>query len=264
MFVFFSKLLPPFFYPVGLVCLLVLASILLRKRTRLHIWLLITALLLLFVGGNKYTATAIARSLEARIHAPDPIPAADVIVVLGGGTEANAPPRSMAEVNGAGDRILYTAKLYREGHAPAILVSGGNISWLSSRPGSPAEEMAEILEFVGVPGSAIWFQDKSQNTYEDALYSAEILNEKGISRIILVTSAMHMPRSYALFTAQGFDVIPAPADYVVPDYVWNDLGKGDFSAILVNLIPSASSLSMVTTCLKEYLGMLVYSLQGWL
>lgn len=264
MFVFLSKVLPPLVYPIGLVCALILAGILLRKRKRLQTVLLAAALALLVIGGNRYVAVALARSLETRITAPETIPAADAIVVLGGGTEANAPPRRSVEINGAGDRILYAARLHREGLAPVVLVSGGNISWLSSRPSSPAEEMAEILEFVGIPKEAIWIQDQSQNTYEDAVFSYDLLTEKGINRIILVTSATHMPRSYALFEAQGLEVIPAPADYAVPDYVWNDIFREDFAGILVDIIPSASALSMTTTCLKEYLGFFIYQLQGWL
>jgi len=264
MFVFISKVLPQLVYPVGLIGLLILAAILFYRRTRLQVTLLAIALAILLVGGNRYVALGLARSLESRIQAPDQIARADAIVVLGGGTEAQAPPRRTVEISGAGDRVLYAAKLYRDGLAPAILVSGGYINWLSDRPSTPAQEMVEILTFVGVPESAIWLQEKSNNTHEDAIYSSEILKEKGITKIILVTSAAHMPRSYALFAAQGLEVIPAPTDYLVPDYFWDDFRKGDVASILVNFIPSASSLSTVTACLKEYLGMLVYSLQGWM
>ena len=60
----------------------------------------------------------------------------DAIVVLGGGTESEQFPRPMVEVNSAGDRVLYAGKLYKEGKAPYILLSGGNISWYNSRVGS--------------------------------------------------------------------------------------------------------------------------------
>lgn len=264
MFVFLSKFLPPLVYPVGLIAILIAAAIIFRKRTRVQLALLITALGLILVGGNRYVAVALIRSLEDRIQAPEQFEPAEAIVVLGGGTEAQASPRRTVEITGAGDRVLYAAKLYRDGLAPVVLASGGNITWLSNRPSSPAEEMAALLEFIGVPKSAIWLQEKSQNTYEDALYSAEMLKEKGITRIILVTSAMHMPRSYALFAAQGLEVIPAPTDYYVPDYYWADPTQGELTSVLVNLIPTAASLSNLTNCLKEYLGLLIYRLQGWL
>ena len=46
---------------------------------------------------------------------------------------------------------------------------------------------------MDIPEEAVWLQPKSQNTHEDALYSSQMLKEKGINRVLLVTSAMHMP-----------------------------------------------------------------------
>jgi len=136
------------------------------------------------------------------------MPQAPVIVVLGGGTESADYPRPMSEINSAGDRIVYAAWLYQEGVAPHILVSGGNVGFSTSRGTTPAEEMTELLILMGVPENAIWQQSDSQNTHEDALYSAKILMNEDIAEIILVTSAMHMPRAKALFKYQGFKVIP--------------------------------------------------------
>ena len=124
--------------------------------------------------------------------------AADAIVVLGGSTEPALSPRPIVEMNGTGDRVTYAAYLYKEGKAPHLLLSGGYITWLDERQSTPAVEMASLLEMMGVPAEALWLEEKSQNTYENALYTHQILTEKGINRIILVTSAMHMPRSVAL------------------------------------------------------------------
>ena len=264
MFVFLSKLLPLLVYPLGLACLLLILAIFLRTPNRLKNVVIGVALFLLCVGGNRWVAYSLTRSLETQYLPTETLPRAEVIVVLGGGTESSGPPRQMVEINGAGDRILYAANLYRQGAAPHILLSGGNITWLSSRPTTPAVEMEEILLFIGIPKEALWLQPESQNTYEDALYTAKILKERGIDQIILVTSAQHMPRSVRLFEAQGLEVIPAPADYDVPDFVWEGLWKADFATQFIYLFPTAGYLSMTTSSLKEYLGMLVYSLQGWL
>ena len=105
------------------------------------------------------------------------------------------------------------ARLYRQGSAAHILLSGGNITWLGSRSATPAQDMAELLGWTGVfhPRRSGCRKDL-QNTAEDALYSCRMLKEKGIRRVVLVTSAMHMPRSVTLFQHQGIEVIPAPAD----------------------------------------------------
>jgi uncharacterized SAM-binding protein YcdF (DUF218 family) len=116
---------------------------------------------------------------------------------------------------------------------------------------------------IGVPSESIWQQPKSRNTYEDALYSAQILKEQGIRRILLVTSAWHMPRSVRLFQAQGLEVVPAPADFYVTDADWNRLTSLDLRAQILGLLPSVDNLGLTTRMLKEYLGMLVYDLQGY-
>lgn len=264
MFVFFSKFLPLLIYPLGLACIVIILALVFSKHQRVRTVMLWTALVILWVGGNRWVSSSLTRSLETRYLPPEVFPAVEMIVVLGGGTESNAPPRQGVEINGAGDRMLQAARLYREGVAPKILLSGGNITWLGNRPSTPAEEMQEILLFMGVPQDALVLQTESQNTYEDALYSAEILRSEGIERIVLVTSAAHMPRSAALFEKQGIEVIPAPADFSVPDYAWQELWHGSFGSKLINLIPNTGALSQTTSSLKEYIGLLVYRLRGWI
>lgn len=263
MFIFLSKFLPLLVYPVGLTCVLIILALILKKEAfrKIVIWL---ALIVLFVGGNRWVAMSLTRSLEQQYLPPQVYPSVEAIVVLGGGTESYAPPRSGVELNGAGDRLVQAVRLYRKGVSTRILVSGGNITWLGGRPSTPADEMKEILLFMGVPEDSILIQPDSQNTYEDALYTAEMLDELGIQEIVLVTSAAHMPRSVGLFEEQGLEVIPSPADYSVPDYAWQELWLGDIPSQLINIIPNAGSLSQTTSSLKEYIGWLVYRMRGWL
>lgn len=263
MLIFLSKFLPLLVYPLGLGSILVAAALFLRKRRRLQTGLLVAALLVLFIGSNRWVSYILARSLEWQYLPPDPIPSAEVIVILGGGTESAQFPRSEVEVNSAGDRVLHAARLYRQGKAPTILVSGGNITWLGGRTMTPAQEMADLLELMGVPESAIWLQPASQNTQEDAEYSARMIKEKGIQRVLLVTSAMHMPRSVILFRNMGIEVIPATTDFTVTQAGWDNLFSFEPQAFLVNLLPNSSSLGLTTNALKEYLGMFYYRLRGW-
>jgi len=262
MFVFLSKLLPPLVYPLGLACLLIILALLLYRRAGWQRAALILALLALWIGGNRWTAMGLARSLERRYLPPASLPPSEIIVVLGGGTASPEAPRPMTEVNGAGDRVLYAAWLYQQGKAPAILVSGGLLDWTPLQT-TPAQDMAALLEMMGVPSEAIWLQPESRNTYEDALYSAQILKDKGIRRILLVTSAWHMPRSVRLFQAQGLEVVPAPTDFFVTDADWESLTSPDLRSQILGLLPSADNLGLTTRMLKEYLGMLVYDLQGY-
>lgn len=262
MFVFLSKLLPPLVYPLGLACILILIALFLVRRTTWQRVVLILALCCLWLGSNNWVAMLLARSLEWRYLPPEAVPEADAIVLLGGGTLPAEWPRTSVEVNGAGDRLLYTAFLYQQGKAERILVSGGLIDWIA-RPNTPAQDMAALLEMMGVPAQALWLQSDSRNTYEDALYSARMLKDNGILRVLLVTSAGHMLRAVKLFQAQGIEVIPLPTDYTVTQAGWEQMTKPDLRVQILNLLPNAENLAMTSRVLKEYIGILVYELRGW-
>jgi uncharacterized SAM-binding protein YcdF (DUF218 family) len=259
MFVFLSKLLPPLIYPLGLACVMIVLAFFLVHRLGLQRVVLGVALVCLLLGGSGWIASGLARSLEWRYLPPETVPQADVIVLLGGGTQPARAPRPMVEVTGAGDRVLYTAWLYKQGKAAHILLSGGSLDWSQSDI-SPADDMATLLEMMDVPREALWFERESRNTYENALYSARILREKGIQRILLVTSALHMPRSVRLFQAQGLEVIPLPTDYSVTQ---GDQSQVDIRALVLGLLPSAQNLTLTSRVLKEYIGIFVYDLRGW-
>lgn len=262
MFVFLSKLMPLFVFPLGLACLLLIAGIAWARMRRMA---LILALLLLWLGSSRYVAYALVRSLETRYPTLEGAPAVDAIVVLGGGTRSSDAPRPMVEINEAGDRLLYGAKLYQDGAASIVLVTGGSIEWLQPEGIDPeAADMAGLMRLLGVPPEALWVEANSRNTYENALYSREMLGAAGLDSVLLVTSAMHMPRAAPLFEAQGLRVTPAPTDFLVSDAEWAHLWRGGPGATLINLLPNVEYLTYTTRCLKEYLGIAVYSLRGWM
>jgi uncharacterized SAM-binding protein YcdF (DUF218 family) len=264
MFVFLSKLLPQFIYPLGLVVgLLVLALIFQRRRT----WqtaILVLALVILWLGGNRWVSYGLARSLEWQYLPAVELPTADVIIILGGGTDPQEYPRQTPELNSAGDRVFYGAYLYQQGKSSRLLLSGGRIDWLDNGISAPADEMADILHIMGVPDEALIREDRSLNTYENAEFSAEILADLGIQRVILVTSAMHMPRSVALFEHQGLEVIPAPTDFKVTQPGWDSLFSAGWQSYLVHFFPDVSNLNLTTAVLKEYIGMFIYRWRGWM
>jgi uncharacterized SAM-binding protein YcdF (DUF218 family) len=259
--IYLSKLLPQFVYPLGVISALIIIALLLQHKPRWQRAILISALLVLLISGNRWVALSLSRTLEWQYIPQEEIPTAEVIVVLGGGTQPAEYPRPSIELNGAGDRVLYAAQLFHQGKADYLLLSGGRIDWSSSNT-TPAEEMATILEILGVPLESMWLETESRNTHENAQFAKEILAEKKINEIILVTSASHMPRSVQLFEEQGFEVIPAPTDYKVTQSNWQGLRDASFLIQIMNLLPNAESLTSVTNVMKEYLGILVYRFRG--
>lgn len=270
MFLFLSKLLPLLIYPAALACILLVLALTLRRYRRWRNGLTIGALLLIFLSGNRFVAMASAMSLERQI-APLEVdlsagvaqPLADAIVVLGGATRERQVPRPTHEMNEAGDRLLYAVRLWRAGVAPRILVTGGVVG-IQGPAGQPeADMMADILVAMGVPEEAILKERASQNTIQNAENSREILAAEGIERIVLVTSAMHMPRSAAIFAKQGMDFIPAPTDFFVSDIERDHYYTLDPAVQIFNLIPSAEDMMLTSMAMKEWIGIFVYRLRGW-
>lgn len=263
MFFSLSKLLPLLVYPVGMACLLLGAALLAWRKPRLQRTLVAAALAVIVLFGNQWVAEAMASRLEWRYLPADDYPRSEAIVLLGGGTRPKLPPRPLSEMNEAGDRMVYAAQLYHAGKAPRVIVSGGAIE-LYGATVPEAEPMRELLRALGVPDEAIVSEERARNTYENAIYVREILEEYEIDGVLLVTSALHMPRSVAIFAKQGIAVTPAPTDFMV---TWGEPGRTvarGWDGALLKLMPSAEYLDLSTRVLREYLGLVVYRLRGWL
>lgn len=263
MFLFLSKLLPLFFYPTGLLCVcLGVALFTFWKRPRIAAGAIALALTILLVGGNGWVASWLLRSLEWQNIPAAELPQADAIVVLGGATKSALAPRPGVDLSEAGDRVLYGAQLYRQGKAPWLVLSGGRIDWRGA--GAPeSADMAEIVKRMGVPQSAILQDPASLNTYQNAVNVRQILQSRQLKRILLVTSAMHMPRSLKIFERQGIEAIPAPTDFLVTESDFEMLDSSP-QAVLLNLFPDVDHLSETTRVIKEYVGLAIYRLRGWL
>lgn len=263
MFLFLSKLLPLLIYPVGLACLLLLAALAVRRRTRLRAGLVVAAFLCIWLGGNRIVAMATARALEWQYPPLAQGATADVILVLGGATRELSPPRTTHELNEAGDRLLYAKRLWEAGAAPRILVVGGGALYVGPGNIPEAESMAEILRTMGVSADAILMESRSRNTWENASNAKLLLNEIGAESVILVTSALHMPRAVAIFRRLEIPIQPAPVDYLVTEADWAYYLRADAETWLFNLIPSADDLRLTSMALKEYVGFVIYRLRGW-
>lgn len=264
-FLFLSKLLPLFLYPLGFACFsLLIALVLWWKFPRFLPIPIILALLVLFLSSNFFVSNLLVKSLEWQyLASPSSIDNAQAIVVLGGGIKPLVYPRPMIDLAEQGDRVIYASQLYKMKKSPLILVSGGRIPGKAlESQSSEASDMTKLLVLLGVPESAIIKEGKSLNTYENAVNTRLILEEKGIKQIILVTSALHMPRSVKIFQKQGFDVIPAPTDFLVTE---QDFIKDDsWQNIIINLFPNSTYLYNTNLALKEYLGIIIYKLKGWI
>lgn len=256
---FLYSLLLSLLDPVLASAVLLVAGVLPTRRPTLRRLCVGLALAVIMVCGNNWVVGAMLRSLE-RQHLPQsPMPQADIIAVLGGGTAPRLYPRPTVEVDDSGDRVLYAAELFRRGHAPQIAVSGNvSIGGIATRPAS--EDMAELLGMLGVPASAIVLERKAQNTHDHVVYLCPLFRERNIRRVLLVTSAVHMPRSLRVFRhgCTSVDYVPAPTDFLAPE---SELVP--WYRQVADLLPSSRALLHFSAAAHEYAGLFYYRLRGW-
>jgi uncharacterized SAM-binding protein YcdF (DUF218 family) len=207
----------------------------------------VTALAWLWLWSTPAASLALRSHIEA--HHPDvPVAStemADAIVVLGGSVIPPDAPGRLVDLAGGADRVWHASRLYKAGKAPLILLSGGSDPAYSVM--SEAQAMQVFLRDLGVPDSAMLLEQESRNTRQNAENSARKLHQRGLHRILLVTSALHMERALREFESQGLDVIPAVTDREA----------GDPPPIPWRYLPDAESLAASARALKELVGQLV-------
>jgi uncharacterized SAM-binding protein YcdF (DUF218 family) len=256
MFNLASKLLGAFLDPLVLAILLAGCGLLVWKRRQLALRLSIASLAVLLFASTKFVERALVLSLENQSHdAGLDVPPAQAIVVLGGAIEMPSGIHHSVELIASSDRMLAAYRLYRAGKAPLVLCSGGNNPIGATGATPEAAGMASLLTEWNVPAAAIRIETGSINTRENAVGSYRMLAPLGIHRILLVTSAMHMPRAAGAFRKAGFEVVMAPADFR------SGWGSPDF---LSQWRPRAEYLDDTEDALHEWLGIAVYRLRGWM
>lgn len=234
--------------PLNLLLVAALGLWLWHKRPLMARWLLTAAVALLWLLSTPYFAEAMLHELEGEPRVIDTTsPAADAIVVLGGGTYFNAPEYGGDTVSqDALERLRYAARLQRETGKPILVTGGAPLG--NGRP--EAEQMKQVLEQeFKVPVQ--WAEGASANTWDNARLSREMLKRADISRIYLVTHAWHMPRAVRAFAAAGFQVVPAATAYTTR-----------YRTDLLSFLPNAYALRDSRIFMHELIGMFWYRLKS--
>ncbi|WP_314626828.1 YdcF family protein [uncultured Selenomonas sp.] len=233
-----SFVLPPGIFFLALLFLARLAWLRGERFAAKGIALIVAVFYLL----STYLVADVLMGALEHAYEPPENPAGDVIIMLGGGAFSDVP-----DVDGEGAltaspsaRLLTAVRLARKLDLP-ILVSGGQVFQESGKEALLAKR---TLLSLGVPEDRILVEGESQNTVQNAAYTARILKEHGLERPILVTSAFHMKRSVLNYEKLGIEVVPYPTDYMTNRHpIFH----------CVKLAPSADALRTNATVLQESL-----------
>ncbi len=213
-----SKLLNLLAQPLnGVLLLLVLSQVAGRRKPLRARKLGMAALLLLALTGFKTLPDALLSPLENRfpeVSADADLGAYAGLVVLGGALESGqlSLHHNQPLLNSSAERMTMAVALWRRNPHLRIVFTGGEGDLFGVGP-SEAERALQFFDSMGVPRTALTLETRSQNTYENAVFTHALPGLDAQKPWLLVTSAWHMPRSLATFQKAGWNVTPYPVDF---------------------------------------------------
>jgi len=256
MFYTLAKLGYFFVAPSNLFWIMILLGLSLTLWTKLRrtgVWLILGGIALVLFCGYSPFANWIAHPLEQRfVRATDHVPVTITDIVVMGGFEEPAVSHSRGQValTPAAERLALIAGLARQLPSAQIVMTGRS---LMSPPHLIENPVVTYLADAGVDRSRITLETKARNSWQNAINIEPLLTPKPRRRVLLVTSAWHMPRSVGVFRAAGYQQIEAwPVDYRTPR-------TGGMAKVFASL---PEGLWFSDIIIKEWLGLFVYWLTG--
>lgn len=246
------KLLPLLFLPVSLA--IILAFLAGWRRSRIAAF---AAAGILWLCSTPVLSDCLIGTLETRFPRldPDRATSAAAIVMLSGALHDPVPGRPL-DWNFGVNRFERTLELYRAGKAPLIVFTrgvdpAGGPS--RARPWSEGEFLRAEAIARGVPEAAILLTtEEVGNTEQEAAAVARLAGERQWDRVLLVTSAFHVPRAVLLCESRGLAVIPFPAGYLAEDRALHP----EFNPL--RYLPDAEALRNSQLAVREWLGIAYY------
>ena len=244
--IYLHKLLPLVASPIGLLIGLMLLALVLKRQ-----WPVYWALFILLVCSFPLTARFIWVGLESeyQYQAPITVPKADAVLVLSGMLGGFETEDGYVTEWGDPDRFFVGVQLVKMGKADRLIFTRGKMPWSESPPeGELLEQKA--LE-MGIFPEQILLTSIVSNTAEESAAVKDLMAERQLNKIILVTSSFHLPRAKLLFDQVGVETYPYPTDFKVAsrDITW------------LHFIPSADALRNTSSGIREYLGRIYYWLK---
>jgi uncharacterized SAM-binding protein YcdF (DUF218 family) len=172
------------------------------------------AIIVLAAGLLTPLGAVLLRPLEERFPPPPAdIPAPAGIIVLGGAVDTEkSEARGQIYFRPDAARMTAGVELTRRYPSARLVFTGGSGGLLGEGP-AEAIGARKLWLSLGVPEERMMFEAKSRNTWENALFTRDLVKPKPGETWLLVTSAWHMPRSVGIFQHLGFDVIAYPVAY---------------------------------------------------
>lgn len=254
MFFILSKILAFFLKPLNMMALTALYALFVKNAQRKRRSYVLLVVMLLFFS-NPWIINELARRWEiGQVNPASITQPYDIGILLGGYTDLSAAqPAGVVSFSRSGNRLTGMLTLFKTGKVRKILLTGGSGRLIGQeQPEAPIAKW--YLQQAGVPDSAILVEDRSRNTWENAVFSRQLLDSIAPQRrCLLVTSAWHLRRAKGCFDRAGL-----PCDVFGTDFFTvQDLGNP------YNwLEPDWQAVMKWEYLIKEWMGWLVYRLSG--
>src|SRR5579863_2498047 len=212
---------------------------------RTGIALALVSSLCLFGAATPALSSYLLWHVESALPQNIDLGAAQAIVVLGGDVRSGDGGDIRDRLGALSlERVVLAAEAYRRLHLP-VAVSGGRVGSAHSCEGSLMK--AALEQDFAVP--VAWNEDRSRTTWENALYTARLLEPEKLTTIVVVTQAWHLPRALWSFERAGLKALPWPAPRTALEFD----KAGDY-------LPSIAALHDTFYALHEIIGGLYYRL----
>ncbi|POF31493.1 YdcF family protein [Roseibium marinum] len=256
MFFYVAKIGYFLIQPSNFLIALVLAGLIVsagtswRKTGRLFAW---AGVLGLAVGGFSPAANWLILPLEERFPKPAELSGYDGIIVLGGAVDTVVTGgRGDTALTTSAERITIAARLASQLPAARVIHTGGQGVIVASQA-SEAEGAARLFADFGISAHRVVLEDAARNTWENSVFTKELVDPRPGQRWLLVTSAYHMPRSMGVFEKAGWTGVTAyPVDY-------RTRGKEDLT---LGFDGASKGLRRFDVAFREWIGLIVYRMSG--
>ncbi len=256
MFFYLSKIFTFLLMPYTQMFIWFILSIILKNRKWKRIFFIL-GICYLFFFSNRFIVNEALLLWEIP---PTPLEQVSdnyvVGIVLGGITNSEKEPRDRVYFFRGAGRITHAVQLYKMGKINNILVSGGSSNLINTKH-KEAHNLQRFLWLCGVDNEDILVEDQARNTYENALYSEELLKKKGLGdkKHLVITSAYHLRRALICFEATSLHTEGFSTDFYgterkfTPDRL---------------LLPDPTAFADWQKIIRELEGLIFYKLAGYI
>ena len=255
---YLSKVLWFLFNPINLIILFILIGFLLNLLNYIKIskYIYIFSFILFFITSVLPSGSYLNFLLEKNFHNMQyNFKNIDGILILSGATNPYLTNiHNQINLNSSAERLVESVILMKKFPKAKIVFSGGSGTININHSKFTHSYVAnKFFVNMGINANRIIYEKKSRNTFENILFSKNIINPKNNEKWILITSAFHLKRSLAIAKKLKWNLIPYPVDF-------NKDKK--FNLKFSSFFNFLSNISEFNKSMHEWIGIFAYKLMG--